>query len=85
MDQQQIMELAQMGALRKKEERYKELLTEIDMKCATVRGSSMMLMPGNLDEIKEEAILLAARRLLELLPEARRLKAELEKAGVYVW
>lgn len=83
MDQKEIMELAQKGALAQKQKRYKELATEINMKCATVQRASLML--GSLDNIKEEEILLAARRLKELLAEARPLKAELEKAGIYVW
>ena len=71
------------GALAREAEALQELATEINMKCATVQRASLML--GSLDYIKEEEILLAARRLKELLAEARPLKAELEKAGIYVW
>ncbi len=85
MDSRDILELAQKGALAKKRERYRELLTEIDSKLATIQRASLMLLPGNLDDIKDEEILLAARGLRELLAEARPLKAELEKAGFYGW
>ncbi len=85
MDHQQIMDLAQKGALAQKQERYRELLTEIDSACATVRRASLMMLPGHLEEIKDDEILLAAKKLQQLLAEARALKAELEKANVYVW
>lgn len=84
-DHQQIMDLAQKGALAQKREHYSELLTEIDIVCAAIRGACFMMTPGNLDEIKELEIALGSKKLNRLLPEARALKAELQKAGVYVW
>lgn len=84
-DHQQIMELAQKGALAQKQERYRELLTEIDSVCGTLQRAATMMIPGNLEEIKDQEIALASRKLDRLLPEARALKAELQKAGVYVW
>jgi hypothetical protein len=84
-DHRQIMELAQKGALAKKQERYQDLLGEISSACAALQRASLMLLPGSLDDIKEGEIALAAKKLQHLLPEARALKAELEKAGVYVW
>jgi|GEM_PF-905759 hypothetical protein len=85
MDSREILELAQKGALAQKEERYRELATEISSKCATLQRASLMLLPGALDDIKEEEILVAARKLKELLAEARPLKAELANAGIHVW
>lgn len=84
-DHQQIMDLAKKGALAQKQERYSDLLTEIDSACGTIQRASTMMVPGNLEEIKEAEIALASRKLDRLLPEARALKAELQKAGVYVW
>jgi len=85
MDQQQIMDLAQKGALARDQERYHQLLTEIDSVCATLQRASVMMLPGALDDIKEKEITLATRKLELLLPEARALKAKLAKAGIYVW
>jgi hypothetical protein len=84
-DHQQIMDLAQQGALAQKQVRYKQLLAEIDSACATVQRAATMMLPGNLDDIKELEISQASRALDRLLPEARSLKAELAKANVYVW
>jgi len=85
MEQDQLLAMAQKGALAAKESRYRELLIEISLKCATLQRASIMLLPGALDDIKEDEILLSAKTLVDLLAEARPLRAELKKVGVYVW
>ncbi len=84
-DHQQIIDLAKKGALAQRKEHFDELLADIHSACATVQRASVMMLPGNLEDIKEQEIVLAARKLERLLPEARALKAELERAGIYVW
>ncbi len=85
VDHNAMMELARDGALARKQRHYKELLTEIENLCATVQRASVMMLPGNLDDIKEGQIKVASDRLNQILPEARALKRELEKEGLSVW
>jgi hypothetical protein len=84
-DHQDIMDLAKKGALAKKQERYRELLAEIETNCETAQTATVMLLPGSLDDIKEERLARASANLSRLLPEARQLKKELEKAGLCVF
>ncbi len=79
------MDLAKRGALAKKQERYRELLEEIGALCEAIQGATLMMLPGNLDDIKEERIALASQKLTKLLPEGRQLKKELEAAGICIW
>lgn len=84
-DHQQIMDLARRGALAQKKEHYKALLAEIENLCGTLQRASVMMLPGNLDDIKEDQIKLASGKLHQILPEARALKKELEREGLSVW
>lgn len=84
-DHQDIMDLAKEGALGRKQKRYRELLAEIETNCEAAQTSTVMLLPGQLDDIKEERLAQASANLNKLLPEARQLKKELEKAGLCVW
>ena len=81
-DHKKIMELARKGAL---QERYRELLAEIQTNCEVAQTSTVMLLPGALDEIKEGRLAQASANLSKLLPEARQLKKELEAAGLCAW
>ncbi|MCL4504100.1 MAG: hypothetical protein M1438_19935 [Deltaproteobacteria bacterium] len=84
-DSRQILELAKEGVLGQQHKRYKELLLEIEAALNSIQGAAIMMLPGNLDDIKEELIASQAKKLQNLLPEARRLKEELERAGIGVW
>jgi hypothetical protein len=81
-DLNDLKDLAKDGLIVRKSKRYRELLDEIEGLCKTVQLATLMLMPGNLNDLKigqaEQAIL----KLKMLVPEALKLKAELEKEGV---
>ena len=85
MDHQDIMDLAKKGALAQKQERLRGLLAEIETQCEAAQMATVMLMPGQLEDIKEQRLAQASANLNKLLPEARQLQKELEKAGLCVW
>lgn len=84
-DHQQIMELAKEGALGRQQKRYQDLLTEIDAACATIIQSVTIMLPGRLEEVKEDLAEVTVLKLKKLKAEAVAIKAELVKAGIYVW
>ena len=72
------LELLKKGALAKKRERFQALLIRIDQLIAAIQLNTFRIHDEDLDSIKEDHALAAAKELAAVLNLARKLKAELE-------
>ena len=71
------LDLMREGARVVKEREYGELLLRIDQLVENVILGTFRLRDDDLDSLKEESVLQAARDLAKTVKQARKLKAEL--------
>jgi len=71
------LKLLKKGALAEKRERFRNLLIRIDQLIAAIQLNTFRIHDEDLDSIKEDHALAAAKELAAGLKLARKLKAEL--------
>jgi len=71
------LDLMREGARVVKEREYGELLLRIDQLVENVILGTFRLRDDDLDSLKEDSVLQAARELAKTVKQARKLKAEL--------
>ena len=71
------MDLLKEGARVVKEREYKELLLKIDQLVENIILGTFRLRDDDLDSLKEDSVLQAAKDLAKTVKVARKLKAEL--------
>jgi len=71
------LDLLKEGAKVVKEREYRELLLKIDQLVENIILGTFRLRDDDLDSVKEDSVLQAARELAKTVKQARKLKVEL--------
>ncbi|MBM4301638.1 MAG: hypothetical protein FJ121_08925 [Deltaproteobacteria bacterium] len=71
------LDLMKKGAMVEKQERFRALLIKIDQLIENINVSTFRLRDDDLDSIKDGHVFQAAKELMEVLAEARKLQKDL--------